>query len=193
MADQAHIGSIDDIARFRAHLLTFLSGARVAVEECASDVARQQSWLDLDRRKHWEGEAWRRQRKLEEARQSLFQESISSQRGPSSWHQMQVHRAERALDEARTKLNQVKSWSRNFENRTLPLVKQVEQLQSVLTVEMAHAVNFLNQTLTALDAYASRLPATMRPGTPPDAPADVPVPTGPDPAGDPATRATPPT
>ncbi len=174
MADQAHIGSIDDIARFRAHLVTFVTGARVAVEECASDVSRQQSWLDLDRRKHWEGEVWRRQRKLEEARQSLFQESISSQRGPSSWHQMQVHRAEHALEDARDKLKLVRSWSRSFENRTLPMVKQVEQLHTVLTVDMARALNFLNQTVASLDAYASRQPAATRPAPPPDPTAVIP-------------------
>ncbi len=156
MADHVHIRSVDEIDRFRAHLLTFLSGARATVEEAAVEVARQQSWLDLDRRKHWEGEAWRRQRKLEEARQTLFQESIATQRGPASFHQMQVHRAERALDEAQERLKHIRFWSRNFENRSLPMVRQVEQLHTVLTVDMAHAVNFLNQALAALDAYSDR-------------------------------------
>ena len=100
MADQAQIRSIEDIGRFRAQLLTFLSAARVAVEEAAMEAARQQAWLELDRRRHWEGEQWRRQRRLDEARQSLFQESIASQRGPASLLQMQVHRAERALEPA---------------------------------------------------------------------------------------------
>ena len=62
MADRVQIRSIDDIERFRAQLLTFLNGARVAVEESAIDVSHQQAWLDLDRRKYWEGELWRRQR-----------------------------------------------------------------------------------------------------------------------------------
>ena len=158
MADQAQIRSIDDLARFRAQLLNFLSAARVAVEESATDVARQQSWLDLDRHRHWEAELWRRQRKLDEVRQRLFQESIATQRGPASSLQMQVHRAEGAVEEARMKLGRIKAWSRNFENRSLPILKQIEQLQTVLTVDMAHAVNFLNQSLASLDAYASRSP-----------------------------------
>ena len=163
MADRVQIRSIDDIERFRAQLLTFLSGARAAVEEVTMDVARQQAWLDLDRRKYWEGEHWRRQRKLEEARQSRFQDSISTQRGPAGWLQMQVHRAEQSLDEAKSKLSQVKAWSRNFEQRSLPMVKQIEQLQTALTVDMAHAVNFLNQTLATLDAYVGR-PSSPPPG-----------------------------
>lgn len=163
MADQAHIGSVDDLARFRSQLLNFLSAARVAVEECAMDVARQQAWLDHDQRIHWEGEVFRRQRKLEEAKASLFQESIATQRGPSSWHQMQVHRAERALDEAREKLGHIRSWSKSFENRSLPMVKQVEQLQTVLTTEMTQAVNFLTQSVAILDEYAQRRNAAMQP------------------------------
>lgn len=182
MADRVHIRSVDEIDRFRSHLLTFLSGARATVEEAAVEVARQQAWLDMDRRKHWEGEVWRRQRKLEEARQILFQESIATQRGPASFHQMQVHRAERSLDEAQEKLKHIRFWSRNFENRSLPMVRQVEQLHTVLTVDMAQAVNFLNQSLAALDAYSNRriwtttpsstdpsAAGTESPATPPDA------------------------
>jgi hypothetical protein len=165
MANQAHLGSIDDLARFRAQLLNFVASARVTVEECALEVSRQQAWLEMDRRKHWEGEAWRRQKRLEEAKQSLFRESLSPQAGPSSWHQMQVHHAERSLEEARQKLERIKGWSRTFEQRTLPMVKQVEQLHSVLSADMPRAVNFLTQSLAALDAYASRMPAPARPET----------------------------
>ena len=137
----------------------------MAVEESATDVARQQSWLDLDRHRHWEAELWRRQRKLDEVRQRLFQESIATQRGPASSLQMQVHRAEGAVEESRMKLGRIKAWSRNFENRSLPILKQIEQLQTVLTVDMAHAVNFLNQSLASLDAYASRSPRPPSSGT----------------------------
>ncbi len=160
MADRVHVRSTDDIDRFRAQLLTFLSGARAAVEESAVEVARQQAWLDLDRRKYWEGELWRRQRRLEEAKQALFQESIASQRGPASFLQMQVHRCERALDEAKEKLQHIRGWGRAFEHRSLPMVRQVEQLHTVLTVDMARAVQFLTQSLAALDAYTSRTPSS---------------------------------
>ena len=181
MADRVHIRSVDEIDRFRAQLLTFLSGARATVEEAAVEVARQQAWLDLDRRKHWEGEVWRRQRRLEEARQTLFQESIATQRGPASFHQMQVHRAERSLDEAREKLKHIQFWSRNFENRSLPMVRQVEQLHTVLTVDMAHAVHFLNQSLAALDAYSDRRSFVSPSSTPQPEPASAEPPVvGPD-------------
>jgi len=165
MAERAQVRSIDDIDRFRAHLVTFLSGARAAIDESTADVARQQEWLDLDRRKHWEAEVWRRQRKLEDARQKAFTEGISSKSGASSFVQMQVHRAEQSLDEAKSKLQKVKAWGRNFENQSLPMVKQIEQLHTVLTIEMNHALNFLNQSITSLDAYASRANNLVNPAT----------------------------
>lgn len=172
MADRVHIRSIDDIDRFRAQLLTFLSSARAAVEESAVEVARQQAWLDLDRRKYWEGELWRRQRRMEEAKQALFQESIATQRGPASFLQMQVHRCERSLDEAKEKLNHIRAWGRAFEHRSLPMVRQIEQLHTVLTVDMARAVQFLNQSLAALDAYTSRM-QTSSPSKPADKTEDL--------------------
>lgn len=153
MADRSHVRSIDDIAQFRAHFLTFLAGARTAVEECAMEVSRQQAWLESEGRKHWEGEVWRRQRRLEEVKQSLFQETIASQKGPSSFLQMQVHRAERSFDEAHEKLNKIRHWGRTFEQLSMPVVKQIEQLHTVLTVDMARASHDLSQTLSALESY----------------------------------------
>jgi hypothetical protein len=157
MDGQARISSLDDIVLFRANLITFLTGARVAVEECSMDAARLHSWIEGDRRRHWESECSKRRRRLDEAKQALFTANISANRGPSSFHQLQVHHAEREFDEAKRKLDLTRAWARAFENRSQPLVKQVEQLQSVLSVDMARAVQFLNGTIAAVEAYADRV------------------------------------
>ena len=171
MAEQAHVRSIDDLARFRAALVTFLAGARAAVEECSIEVGRQQSWLEHDRRRHWEAEANRRQRRLEEAREAAFTDALASQRGPGGWHQMQVRRAQQAVEEASAKLERVRKWGRTFQNTSLPLLKQVERLQAVLAVDMARAVQALDQSLVALEAYSGRFqPARATASGPVDPP-----------------------
>jgi len=191
MAEQAHVRSLDDIARFRASLLNFISGARAAVEECSVEVGRQLSWLEQDRRRHWEGEANRRQRRLDEARNAAFTDALASQRGPGGWHQMQVRRAQHSLEEAVAKLDKVRRWARTFQNTSLPLLKQVERLQSVLAVDMVKAVVMLDQSLAALEAYSGRFhpapptatvlapeaPLEPAPETMPPAPETAPKPT----------------
>lgn len=175
MAEQAHVRSIDDLARFRAALVTFLAGARAAVEECSVEVGRQQAWLEHDRRRHWEAEANRRQRRLEEAREAAFTDALASQRGPGGWHQMQVRRAQQAVEEAAAKLERVRKWGRSFQNTSLPLLKQVERLQAVLSVDMARAVHALDQSLLVLEAYSGRFqPARPSSSAPVDAPVDAP-------------------
>ena len=160
MSGQAHVRSVDDIARFRAALLTFISGARAAVEECSVEAGRQQSWLEQDRRRFWEAELTRRQRRLDEAKEAAFTDALASQRGPGGWHQMQVRRARQAVDEATAKLEQVRKWSRAFQNTSLPLIKQVERLQTVLTVDMVKAVSVLDRTLVALEGYSGKFVST---------------------------------
>ena len=167
MSGHAHVRSVDDIARFRAALLTFMSGARAAVEECSVEASRQQAWLEHDRRRFWEAELTRRQRRLDEAKEAAFTDALASQRGPGGWHQMQVRRARQAVEEATTRHEQVRKWSRAFQNTSLPWIKQVERLQTMLTVDMAKAASVLDRTLVALEGYSGRFGApvgTPRPG-----------------------------
>jgi len=49
----------------------------------------------------------------------------------------------------------IKKWSRELENQTDPLLKQLNQLQGFLTTDMARAVAYLAQVVKTLDAYAS--------------------------------------
>jgi hypothetical protein len=70
----------------------------------------------------------------------------------------------RAVEE---KLTVLKRWDRDLDNRTSPLVKQMEQLHGFLTVEMERAVAYLDQAIRALEAYRSVAPQPAgNPGSP---------------------------
>jgi chromosome segregation ATPase len=64
-----------------------------------------------------------------------------------------VQRAERAVEEAEGKLALLKKWSHEIETRAEPLVKQIDQFQGFLTVELPKAVAQLRLLVKALDAY----------------------------------------
>ena len=153
MADRAQVTSVEAIEAFRSALIVYLSKARPALEEIASEVARAKQWLQNDQRRRWEGEMKMRAKKLERAQAELFSVSMSKMQEVSSAQQLMVRRAKDACDEAQEKLVMLKKWDRELENRSEPLVKQVDQFQSFVTSEMPKAIAYLGQVIRALEAY----------------------------------------
>ncbi len=158
MSTQAQITSVEAIESFRADLVVYLAQVRPVLDEVASEVLHTRSWLGDDRRRHWQQELRVRSRRLEDARQELFNASISQMGEAKSFQQMAVQRAQREVRAAEDKLAVIKKWDRELDDRSAPLVKQMEQLHGFLGVEMARAVAYLDQALKALDAYKNVAP-----------------------------------
>jgi hypothetical protein len=154
MAGQAKITSVEAIELFRAALIVFTSHARPALEEVSSEVLRTRLWIENEQRRFWEKELRLRSKKLEQAQQELFTARLSEFQESTSLHLMTVHRAQKAVREAEEKLKLLKKWYRELENRTAPLLKEVEQLHNFLTGDIPKAVAYLAQIVKTLDAYA---------------------------------------
>jgi hypothetical protein len=169
MAERAQVTSVEAVESFRASLIVFLKDARATLEEARDEVLRTRSWVQDDRRRHWENEMRVRSRKLEEARAELFRAKLSQFQESTALQLMAVQRAERAVREAEARLAVVKKWDRDLENRTDPLLKHVNQLHGFLIADMARAVAYLDQVIKTLEAYAAVAPpafaaAENRPG-----------------------------
>lgn len=154
MAGHAHITSLEAIEAFRANLIIYLGRARAATEEVGSDIQRAKMWLQNDQRRNWEHEKKVRGKKLEQAQNELFSARLSNMQEASTVQFLAKQRAEREMREAEEKLAVLKKWDRELENRSEPLLKQVDQLQSFLTTEMPRAVSFLTETIKILEAYS---------------------------------------
>ena len=165
MPERAHVRSIDALEAFRANLIVYLSKARPTLEEVSAAVQRPRGWLEGEQRTHWEGEFRRRTQALQEAQQALFSSKLSSFRETSATEQMAVQRTKHAVEEAEGKLRVLKQWSRVYDNRVGPLVKQMVKLHTVLAHDMVQAVAFLAQAVNTLDAYAEGAPPTSIPGS----------------------------
>lgn len=163
MAPRANISDVEALDAFRAKLVIYLGQARSALEEISSDVVRTRVWLENDQRVYWENQMRRRARALDEAQQALFSARLSLLNHETAAEQMAVHRAKRALDEGEAKLRTVKQWTREFESRVQPPVKQMEKLHSILTVDMVQALAYLSQALQTLAAYAETAPPSATP------------------------------
>jgi len=155
MPQRAHVTSFEAIKTFRSNLIGYMTKARPSLEEVSSEVTRTRLWLQGDRRSYWEGELRRRARKLEEAKANLFSSKMSNMRVASAAEQAAVTKAKRAVDEAEAKLRVIKQWDRDYENKTAPMVKQMEKLQTLLSGDLPIAVAYLTQMLDTLEAYAT--------------------------------------
>jgi len=153
MADHAQVTSVEAIESFRASLIVFLSKVRPTLEEVSDEVMRVQFWLQNDQRRHWEIELRKSGLKLEEAKREMFNTSLSHLQEATALQHMAVQRAQRAVRDAEEKLDTLKKWARGLEDRTAPMVKQLEEFQGFLTVDMGKAVTQLVQIVSALEAY----------------------------------------
>jgi predicted nucleic acid-binding Zn-ribbon protein len=166
MAEQAQVTSVEAIESFRASLILFLSKVRPTLEEVSDEVMRLQAWIENDQRRFWETELRKRGLKLEEAKQELFNAALSQLQQATALQHMAVQRAQRAVRDAEDKLGTVKKWERALEDRTAPLVKQIEEFHGFLTIEMGRAVAQLVQIVKALEAY-TKVAGPAQEGAPP--------------------------
>jgi hypothetical protein len=153
MTGQAQITSVEAIESFRSKLIVFLTQARSVLDEAANELSRTRLWLQNDQRALWEHELRSRGRRLEEAKQELFNAKLSQFQESTALHLMAVQRNQRAMQDAEDHIGALKKWDRELENRAAPLMKQTDQLQGFLATDMMQAVAYLDQALKALDAY----------------------------------------
>src|ERR1044071_1054511 len=158
MAAPAKITSVEAIESFRASLILYLSKARPVLEEVGAEVMRTRNWVQHDQRLFWENELRLRKRKLEEAQEELFNARLSQFKQSTALQHLKMQRAQGAVKDVETKLAVLKKWDRDMENRTDPLVKQVEQLQGFMATDMVRAVAYLEQVIKTLDAYIGTVP-----------------------------------
>ena len=160
MPEQAHVSSVDAIDQFRAALLVYVSKARPVIEDACDEVSRTRQWLQTSQRTHWENEVRKRTRILENAQQALLSANIANLRDPGMAEKLAVTKAKRALTEAEEKLKHVRRWNRDFDQHVGPLVKQLEQVRTILANDMPKAAVYLSQAVKTLDAYANVAPSS---------------------------------
>lgn len=170
MADRAKITSIEALESFQTVLVVYLDKAKRALDEVNDEVRRTRTWVESDRHVYWKNELKRRARLLEMRQQELFSARIGNLAEPTQGHQQAVRKARQALDDANGKLEQVRRWNREFDNRVEPLARHVDKLRHTLTVDMGRAVVSLKQSLESLHKYADVHPTAGTVAAPDDAP-----------------------
>ena len=166
MSEQAKISSIEALEAFRADLIQYIAKARVALEDMEGDVRRTQTWLDIDRKQHWEGQMKIWLKKLHQAEQELYSANLTNPQASNAFQKMAVLKARRKVEEAEEKIRVVKKWRQTFENRATPLLRQLDPMFHLVGQHLPKGVYSLGESIKALQAYAERNVAPQ-PATPP--------------------------
>ena len=153
MANQVRVTSLDALETFRAHLIIFLAKAVGAVDEVGDEVRRTRSWVHNDQRLFWETQIKKRRRALDQAQGEYMNARLSKLQDNTAAQKQAVLKAKRALAEADEKLLLVKTWIRNFDSCTDPLLKRMSSLRQFLDFDMPKAVAFLVQAQKILEDY----------------------------------------
>jgi hypothetical protein len=167
MSGQAKISSIDALEAFRADLIRYIEKARVALEDMEGDVRRTQTWLDVDRKQHWERELRTWMKKLHQAEQELYSANLTSPRASNAFQKMAVLKARRGVEEAEVKLRVVKKWRQSFETRATPLLRQLDPMFALVGQQLPKGVHSLGESIKALQAYAEKFAPAVAPTPPP--------------------------
>src|SRR6266542_4036326 len=159
MPERARVTSLEAIETFRARLIIYREKTGRVLDEISDEVIRTRLWLENDRVAHWQNEIKRRTRELEQRRQELFSAQLSGLREASYVQQQAVVKAKQALRDAEERLQVVKQWSRQFDQRVEPLARHVDKLRHTLGNDMGVGVALLAELLKTLAAYAELSPA----------------------------------
>ena len=178
MPDRAKVSSLEAIDSFRAKLIIYREKAGRVLDEVSDEVIRTRLWLENDSITHWQNEIKRRKRELEMRQQELFSAQLSGLREASYVQQQAVVKAKQVLRDTEERLQRVKQWSRQFDQRVEPLAHHVDKLRHTLGNDLGQAVAWLGELLKTLAAYAELSPAS--PATAPKSAENQPEATGDD-------------
>ena len=154
MADQAKVASIDSLESFRNSLVIFMERVSRSIDEVGDTVRRTRHWVQDEQYNYWISEKRRRERKLEQAEQELYSSRLSTLQDASTEAQMNVRRANRAIEEVDEKIRLIKKWARDYDSTVEPLARRLDTLQDLVTTKYPKAINYLVRTIETLESYA---------------------------------------
>ncbi len=169
MPDRAKVTSLEAIEAFRAKLIIYRDKAGRVLDEVSDEVTRTRLWLEGDRVAHWQNQIRLRHRELEQRQQELFAAQLSGLLEASQVQQAAVQKARQSLRDAESRLQLVKQWNRQYDQRVEPLGRQVEKFRHNLGNDLGRAVVWLNELLKTLSDYVELSQKTPAAPAPPAA------------------------
>ncbi len=166
MRQAARVTSIHALKDFKRALGSFGIVVNTALGAAQADLQRTTWWIQQDQLTRWKNEKRTRTTRLEQAKSELFRAQVASpdMRVPATMQRKAVDKAQRLLDEAETKIANVKRWSRLLEREVVLYKGHCQKLGRAVEGDLPRALIKLDKMVVALEKYVSiRGPASDRP------------------------------
>lgn len=167
MSRQARVESVDALKKFRAALCKFAETAAVSLDEADAEIRRTQHWVYHEQQSHWKRQLQKRTELHARAKSALTRKKLMKTplggRYSCTEEEKALAVAERKLEEARQKIENVRKWRRMLdeEGRSYQAISQ--GLSLMIQADMPSALAQLDNMIAALEAYAvSTAPAAQR-------------------------------
>jgi len=151
----ASVSSINALKDFKRALAGFAEVINTALGEAQSDLQRTSWWVREDRLTHWQAQKRKRTSQLSLAKSELFRAQVASsdQRVQATLERKAVDQAQQRMDEAETKLANIKRWNRLLEREIILYKGHCQQLARAIDGEVPAALLRLDKMVGALEKY----------------------------------------
>lgn len=170
MAGGAKIRSISALREFRPALIKFIEEARAALIAAEADASRTVEWLRREQQPYWKKEIRRRQDTVVRCKTDLINKQRTASGDPRSAveERKALEKAERRLEDARTKSENTAYWLRQLEKEHMSYKGTAQMLASQIIALEDKALHDLDRMAAALEDYvALQVPASAEMGEAP--------------------------
>lgn len=158
MSGQARVESVDALKKFRAALCKFAEAASVTLDEAQTQILRTSHWVHQDQHNHWKRQIQKRTELYTRAKSALNRKKLMKTPLGGRYSCVEEEKAlavaERRLEEARQKLDNVRHWRRALDKESESYQAIAQGLSVALQAEIPTALAQLDNMIVALEAYA---------------------------------------
>jgi hypothetical protein len=153
----ARVESIDAIRDFRIYLTKFAEMGGRALTDADSDINKTMRWLEGEGQNYWTSAIRKRQEALVKAEEALRHKRLYKDASGSTpsvvEEQKVVKRAKEQLEEAQTKLKNVKHWTRAMQKESTLYRGAVAGFSNDVASGVPSAIAYLSGLIAQLDKY----------------------------------------
>lgn len=168
---EARVEDLEVFRVFRAALLKFVEASNQALAGADSHIARTRGWLENEQRRYWEMQCRKRANAVAQAQDAVRQKKLfadgSGHKRDASEEEKHLKRCIAALEEANTKLENVRKYLPRLERANDLYRGGVARLIGSLSGDLPKAVALLDRLAAQLAAY-TRIDAPLSPAPPAD-------------------------
>jgi hypothetical protein len=159
MSGYARVDSVDALKSFRQALVKFAETANTALADAEGEMNRTLVWLETEQHTFWTAQIRKRHDDVERCKDAVRQKKLYKSPTGSTQSAVEEEKllkiAQRRLEEAETKLKNVKRYTPRLQKEISIYKGGVQRLSTTVSADIPVAISRLDKMLAALQAYAA--------------------------------------